>query len=220
MEIENPPYEFLKSERAKKYFADMDFALRQGQHIQNFGNNMKVWDFINDYYDKGLTKYYEELFGVYLRKDQNERDIYFYLEFPEDSKGKFGYERTYTLEDRHVIFAILLLNIYKDKFFEAKEVHCEDLEYYIEESENKELWQKLLYGEVKHNYTPNEKDEVKRKIERIINSFERLGWIRWMNQDKLHFEIMPSIDRVAKLYTSEINNVELITEYLENNLSA
>jgi chromosome condensin MukBEF MukE localization factor len=212
-------YEFLNTERAKKYFADVDFALRSGRHIQNFGNDFKLWDFINDYFDKGLAKYYLELLGMVLKKEFNEREAYFFLDFPEDgSKGKFGYDRTYALDDRLIIFAILLLNLYKEKFFENKEVKWNELLYIIEEGENKDLWQKLLYGENKRNFTPAEKEEVKRKIERTLQVCERLGWIRWLNYDDLHFEIMPSIDRIAKLYANEINNVEVLTEYLDNNL--
>jgi chromosome condensin MukBEF MukE localization factor len=215
----NFTYEFLSTERARKHFADTDFALRSGKHIQNFGNDFKLWDFVNDYYDKGLSKYYMELLGMVLKKEFNEREAYFFLDFPEEgSKGKFGYDRTYALDDRLVIFAILLLNLYKEKFFENKEVKWDELLYITEEGENKDLWQKLLFGENKRNFTPTEKEEVRRKIERTLQICDRMGWIRWLSYEDLHFEIMPSIDRIAKLYQTEINNVELLTEYLENNL--
>lgn len=217
----NYSYDFLNTERARKYFADTDFALRSGRHIQNFGNDFKLWDFINDYFDKGLARYYSELFEMTLRKEYNDRDAYFFLDFPEESsKGKFGYERTYALDDRVIIFSILLLNLYKEKFFENKEVKWDELLYIIEEGENKELWQKLLYGDVKRNYTPQEKEEVRKRIERTLQICERMGWIRWVNYEELHFEIMPSIDRIAKLYANEINNVELLTEYIDNSLTA
>lgn len=212
-------YEFLNTERAKKYFADADFALRSGRHIQNFGSDFKLWDFINDFYDKGLSKYYLELLGMVLKKEFNEREAYFFLDFPEDgNKGKFGYDRTYPLDDRLIIFSILLLNLHKEKFFENKEIKWDELLYIIEEGENKDLWQKLLYGDSKRNYTPAEKEEVRRKIERTLQICERMGWIRWLSYEELHFEIMPSIDRIAKLYQTEINNVELLEDYLENNL--
>lgn len=215
----NYNYEFLSTERARKHFADTDFALRSGKHIQNYGSDFKLWDFVNDYYEKGLAKYYMELLGMVLKKEFNEREAYFFLDFPEEgSKGKFGYDRTYSLDDRLVIFAILLLNLYKEKFFENKEVKWDELLYITEEGENKDLWQKLLFGENKRNFTPTEKDEVRRKIERTLQICERMGWIRWVSYEDLHFEIMPSIDRIAKLYQTEINNVELLTEYLENNL--
>ena len=215
----NYSYEFLSSERARKHFADTDFALRSGRHIQNFGNDFKLWDFVNDFYEKGLAKYYMELLGMVLKKEFNERESYFFLDFSEEgNKGKFGYDRTYALDDRLVIFAILLLNLYKEKFFENKEVKWDELLYITEEGENKDLWQKLLFGENKRNFTPSEKEEVRRKIERTLQTCERMGWIRWISYEDLHFEIMPSIDRIAKLYQTEINNVELLTEYLDNNL--
>lgn len=91
----------------------------------------------------------------------------------------------------------------------------EELEYLIEESEQKEHWQKLLYGDVRRNYTPNEKNEVKKKIRRSVSWFEKLGWTRWIDQEKIHFEILPGIDRLAKLYSREINHVDVILEYLE-----
>ena len=94
----------------------------------------------------------------------------------------------------------------------------DELLYITEEGENKDLWQKLLFGENKRNFTPQEKEDVRRKIERTLQTFERMGWIRWISYEALHFEIMPSIDRIAKLYHAEINNVELLTEYLDNNL--
>lgn len=212
-------YEFLSTERARKHFADTDFALRSGKHIQNFGSDFKLWDFVNDFYEKGLSRYYMELLGMVLKKEFNDREAYFFLDFPEDgNKGKFGYDRTYSLDDRLVIFAILLLNLYKEKFFENKEVKWDELLYITEEGENKDLWQKLLFGENKRNFTPSEKEEVRRKIERTLQTCERMGWIRWISYEELHFEIMPSIDRIAKLYQTEINNVELLTEYLENNI--
>ena len=215
----NYNYEFLNTERARKHFADTDFALRSGKHIQNFGSDFKLFDFVNDYFDKGLSRYYLELLGMVLKKEFNDREGYFFLDFPEDgNKGKFGYDRTYALDDRLVIFAILLLNLYKEKFFENKEVKWDELLYITEEGENKDLWQKLLFGENKRNFTPAEKDDVRRKIERTLQVCERMGWIRWISYEELHFEIMPSIDRIAKLYQTEINNVELLTEYLENNL--
>ena len=75
-----------------------------------------------------------------------------------------------------------------------------------------------MYGEVKRNYTPNEKDEVKRKAENILNLFDKLGWIQWINSENIHFEIMPSIDRIGKLYAHEIANVELMSEYVQEQI--
>lgn len=218
METQNPTLGFLESESAARYFADLDFALKQGRHIQNAGVTAKLWDYVNDHYEI-LYRYYEYLFGVFLRKESNERDTYFYLDLPEYGSGKFNNERHKDLDAKHVILSILLLNIYKERYFEKKEIKWPDLEQYIDEGESKELWQKLLYGEVKRNYTPNEKEEMRHKLERIVYDLEKLGWVEWQDRENFVFEIMPSIDRIARLYSDEITNVELMSEYIHEQLS-
>lgn len=213
METENSTFEFLTRESAVKFFAETDFTLKQGRHIQQYGGDSKLFDYLYDNYED-VAKYYEQLFGVHLRKENNERDEYFYLDFPEDGHGRFVKDRYKELEPRHVIFGILLLNVYKERTFEKKEMKWENLEQMFDESESRELWQKLLYGEVKRNYTPHEKDEVKRRVEHTLNFFDKLGWIQWIDPSNIHFEIMPSIDRIGKLYANEIANVELMSEYI------
>ena len=213
MELENTAFEFLTREAATKFFAETDFTLKQGRHIQQYGADGKLFDYLYDNYTE-MARYYEHLFGVFLRKESNDREEYFFLDFPEDGHGRFVKDRYKEMDAKHVIFGILLLNVYKEKMFEKKEIKWENLEQIFDESESRELWQKLLFGEVKRNYTPNEKEEVKRKVEHTLNLFDRLGWIQWVDPANLHFEIMPSIDRIAKLYTNEITNVELMSEYI------
>lgn len=217
MENENSAFGFLELESSAKHFADTDFALRQGRHIQHSGSDAKLWDYISDHYSD-LASYYLHLFGVRLRKETNDREVYYFLDFPEEGRGKFTRERSRELDAKHVIFGILLLNIYKEKFFEEKEMTWNDLEQIINESEHRELWQKLIYGEARKNYTPNEKEEGRRKVERILIDFDRMGWINWIDQEKMHFVIEPSIDRIARLYANEINNVELMSEYIHEQL--
>lgn len=217
MENESSNYPFLNSDLAKKYFADSDFALKQGRHIQDFGNDHKYFVFIDEYYDKGLQTYYETFFQVKLRREEADRERYYFLDFPEDTRGKLGKDnRSKELEDDRLIFGILLLNIYKEKFFEKKEVRWQELAQIFKEGEHKELWQRLLYGKVKPNYSPGEETEMKNKVLKILKSFDDLGWIYFINQDELHFEILTSIDRIAKLYGDIINNVENLQAYFSN----
>lgn len=217
MENENSNYPFLNSDLAKKYFADSDFALKQGRHIQDFGNDHKYFVFIDEYYDKGLQTYYETFFQVKLRREEADRERYYFLDFHEDTRGKLGKDnRSKELEDDRLIFGILLLNIYKEKFFEKKEVRWQELEQIFKEGEHKELWQQLLYGKVKPNYSPVEETEMKNKVLKILKSFDDLGWIYFINQEELHFEILTSIDRISKLYGDIINNVENLQAYFSN----
>ena len=217
MENENSIHPFLNSELARKYFANTDFALKQGRHIQDYGNDHKLFVFVDEYYDKGLQTYYENFFGMKLKREEADRYRYYFLHFPEDSKGKFGVEnRSKELEDDRLIFGILLLNLYKEKFFEKKEILWQELEQIFKEGEHKELWQQLLYGKLKPNYSPGEEAEVKNKIAKILKNFEDLGWVCFINQEEIHFEILTSIDRISKLYGDIINDVENLKAYFTN----
>lgn len=217
MENANSSFPFLNTEQAKKYFADADIALKQGRHLQDFGNDIRMFSFVDEYFEKGLEEYYKKFFGMNLVRDSNDNEKFYYLDFPEDGKGRLGREnRSKELEDEKIIFGILLLNLYKEKFFEQKEFLWQELEQTFKESEHKELWQGILYGKIKPNYTPKEELDVKDKVRKILIDFEKLGWIFFKNQEEIHFEILPSIERLSKLYEDVINNVESIEEYLSN----
>jgi len=215
MENENKSFEFLENESSKKYFADLDFALREGRHIQNSNSDYKLWEYIEDNYDK-LSNYYNSLFGIKLMRENNDQQYYYYLEFYEESKGKFSNNRSKEIQADRVIFAILLLNLYKEKFFEDKNLNWIDLENIIFSSNQKDLWQKLFFKEgVKRNYTPQQIENLKESITKILKDFEKLGWIEWIDKQEISFNIMPSIDRIAKLYKNEIREIETISNYLD-----
>lgn len=211
MENENKTFDFLDTESSQRYFADADFALKSGRHIQYYNSDTKIWEFISDYFEP-LQNYYEWLFGIYLKDDYNDNDRYFYLDFPDEGKGKLGKDRSKQLDDSQVIFGILLLNFYKEKYFEKKEIKWEELEQLFDESEQKEYWQLLFYG--KKEATPKEIEKRKSDVVRIINQFDDLGWIAWIDKNEFVFEILPSINRIGKLYFNEIQNIEMIKEYL------
>ena len=217
MENANTEYQFLNSENAIRYFADADIALKQGRHIQNYGNETNIFYFIDEYFEKGLEDYYANLWGMNLTKDSYDNERFYYLDFPEGSRAKFGKDNRYKeLEGEKVIFAILLLNLYNEKFFEEKEFSWQELEQIFKESENKTLWKKLLFGKDKEGYTPTEERTIKDKVRRILGDFEKLGWIIIENEEEMQFKILPSIARIHKLYADVINNVETIEKYLNN----
>lgn len=211
MEYENQAFDFLDTEAAQKYFADTDYALKSGRHIQCYGNDVKMWEFINDYFEP-LKNYYEWLYSVILKDDFNDTEKYYYIDFFEDGKGKLGKDRTKYLDDRHVIFGILLLNMYKEKYFEKKEFKWEELERVFDESEQKDYWTMLFFG--KKEATPNEIEKRKDEVRKTLTFFNDIAWIEWIDRNEVSFEVLPSIDRIAKLYSSEIDNIEKLNEFL------
>lgn len=215
MENEDFTYSFLTSEQAIKYFADVDYNLKNGRHIQDFGTDHKLFSYLEEFYDKGLKEYYADLFGMLLVCEDADQERYYYLDFPENGKGKLGREnRSKELEDSHLIFAILLLNLYKEKFFEKKEIKWAELEQVFKESEHKDIWQTWLYVKVKNNYSPNEETAAINKIIKILKSFEDLGWVNIINTEPMHFEILPAINRISHMYREIIEDVDNIKQYL------
>lgn len=217
MENAGTEYQFLDSEEAMKYFADADIALKQGRHIQNYGSDTNIFYFIDDFFDKGLKEYYSDFWWMNLVRDSNDNEQYYYLDFPEGSRAKFGKENRFKeLESDRIIFAVLLLNWYNDKFFEEKKFSWKELEQTFKESETKSLWKTLLFGKNKENYTPTEEQAVKEKVKRILTDFEKLGWIIIEDDSEMSFEIMPSIARISRLYSDVIGDLESIETFLNN----
>lgn len=214
MENDNQSFAFLATESSKKFFAEADLALKSGRHIQ-MATDIKLWEFIGDNF-QSLQYYYDTLYDVLLTEAFNDREKYYYLEFKEDSRGKLG-KSSRELDDKYLIFGILLLNIFKEKFFEKKEVKWEELEQLFDESEHKEYWQKLFYG--KNHPTVTEVEDRKQKVRGLVTEFERIGWTVWLDKDEIIFEIMPSIDRLQRLYANEINNIERLEDYIDEQLS-
>ena len=68
MENENENYKFLNSDRERKIFADADIYLKQGKHLQDYGNDSRLFSFVDEYYELGLKEYYLHFFQMNLVK--------------------------------------------------------------------------------------------------------------------------------------------------------
>jgi hypothetical protein len=213
MENEHKTFEFLSTDSSQKYFAESDFALRQGRHIQNFGSDGKLFDYIDGYFDEGLAEYYRLLFGVVLKRELNTytNEKYYFLDFNEEDKGKFGQNRSKELDLWQLIFGLLLINFFYEKYFESSQtVTKEELDKVIYEGPNNIFWKKHLFGEYKENYTPKERLEADAKILKTIREFERMGWVNRSDKKEFDFDVLPAIDRLVKMYKSEIENIDKI----------
>ncbi len=217
MEIENIKkdnlseldFSFLTKESSQKYFAETDFALRQGRHIQNIDTDKQIYSYINDYFEE-LKSYYQYLFSMVLKDDIFDTMKYYYLDFEEEGYGKFGNQRTKTINDRYLLIGILLLNLYNQKHFEIKRTNWNELLEIVSEKEKKDLWLKLLFPDVRESQTPKEWNRVKTIFKNAIDEFENLGWIKYIDKQEIEFEINPSIHRIIKLYPTEIENINLL----------
>lgn len=212
MEHENIPQEgqfaFLNIARVKRYFADLNIDLLQGKHIM--ADDYNSFQLVREYFDE-LKYYYSELYQLNLiRIKRGDNTYYFYLDFPDENKGKlYSSSRHKELSQQQIIIGIILINMYYDRYFEyPKEIFWENIRYEIEQSEFKELYKKLLWGEVRDYYTDKEWERVQDLFRRTISNFTQLGWLTKLSKgkDDIHFELKESIHRFAELYKSEIED--------------
>lgn len=116
MENANKKYSFLETDEAESLFADIDFALKSGQHVQNFPHQTDLFNFLEKYEDE-LRAYYKNLFKVALIGKGTDYTRYFYLELDDESRGIVK-TRSKKLSPEHTLMGVLLLKIHRiDKYF-------------------------------------------------------------------------------------------------------
>ncbi len=204
-------FSFLAKESSQKYFAETDFALKQGKHIQNIDIDKYIYTYIESYFDE-LKLYYQFLFVMVLKEDFFDTHKFYYLDFEEEGYGKFSNKRTKTINDRYLLIGILLLNLYNEKHFEVKRTDWNEISEIITEKEKKDLWLKLLFPDVRNSQTGTEWKRVRNIFNNTIDEFAELGWVKIINKQNLEFEINPSIYRIVKLYPTEIENINLLNQ--------
>ena len=113
---ENVGYAFLTTQEAISIFADVDYALKSGKHIQKCPSQGKQFAFVGKYYDK-LKSYYDNLFDIHLNRE-GEGDLeYFFIDFFKDGngyyqRGNIPVENREYLAESHLIIAFLLIRMY------------------------------------------------------------------------------------------------------------
>src|SRR5690348_11839246 len=68
-------------------FADTDFQLRSGMHIQEHVSQTKNFRFIEDNFPE-LYKFYERVYGIKLCSYSTNIGKFYYLDYFEEQKGK------------------------------------------------------------------------------------------------------------------------------------
>ena len=81
----NNRFDFLEAPEGKELFARIDFALKDGMHIQN-RTKQSEWYYYLCQYEDTLKQYYQDFFGLSLESGDGGFGKYFYLNFEQDGK--------------------------------------------------------------------------------------------------------------------------------------
>lgn len=208
------PFSFLSESLAQEHFADLNIELLRGKHVQS--DQYYLFQLLTQFL-KELKYYYLNLYGLELAEGIAGERRFYYLDFPEEGRGKLNNNsRSKELTVAQTIYGLMLLNMFYDRYFEhPKEIRFEDIEYEVMQGENSALYKKLLFGEDRETYTTPEWTNPIKSIKNVIRDFEKLGWVqRLSNKDgeEIHFIIKQPILRFQELYEKEIEEFEAFVE--------
>lgn len=211
MENANKKYSFLETDEAESLFADIDFVLKSGQHVQNFPHQTDLFNFLEKYEDE-LRMYYKNLFKVSLIGKGSDYTRYFYLELDDESRGIVK-SRSKKLSPEHTLMGILLLKIHRiDKYF-VNDIYVPDFIQLLKSNEeHKRFIYDLFAKRREKEATEIDENTIDDWVRNSLREFERLGWIHFDLRNKELFEIMPSIERLFTMYSYEIHHIDRLID--------
>jgi hypothetical protein len=208
----NPNFAFLNFRDVQAHFADLNIALLGGRHIQT--GEGYYFTLVNSY-PADFKHFYQTLYGLDLKQGRAENIDYYYLDFPEESNGRLNTtDRFREMTPWEMLFALMLLNMYYDRFFEqSKELSWQVVRKEIEEGELAPLYRKAFINSAsRETFSDQEIKNVFDHFKRVLRTFDRWGWVKIIQAEDADgdvvFLIRESIDRFGKLYNYEISEFD------------
>lgn len=195
-------YAFLTTPEAKHLFGKLDYALKDGLHVQE-KQNANFYFFVTDNH-VGLSAYYRDLFDVELQGSVNGQDRYFYLDFIEaNSRGSIVADHRYFLASEYIIVALLLYKV----IFNDLQIELDSVKRFQKMlREEYEDLKPLIYEKLAQvtRKKPSEIDDEKLNsiISAAMRELSRIGWILLEND---YFETLPAFGRLTLVYGNPIN---------------
>lgn len=214
-------YSFLESPDSVDTFSDMDNALKNGQHIQNYPHEADLFHFLEKF-EEEIRYYYKNLFKVNLMCKGTDYDRYYYLDMDEESRGILK-SKSKKLTPEYTLMGILLLKIHRiDKYFGSSEIPVVEFIKAIKQNDEfKDDVYRLFARRKEKESTEIDENTIDEWIKNSLREFERLGWIHFDRTvgNKETFEILPSIDRLFTMYSYEIHNIDRLVEEANNDFA-
>lgn len=212
-------YSFLAMRDVQAHFADLNIALLAGRHIQTGeGYNFTL---VSSYPEE-LKFFYRSLYGLELKEARVENIDYYYLDFPDEGKGKLNSsDRFREMTAWEIIIALMLLNMYYDRFFEqTKTITWSAVQKEITEGNLSGSYKKAFFNNnIRDFYSDHEWKVLSDTFKRVLRNFDRWGWVKLLPAEEIDgdlvFVIRESIDRFAKLYQYEISQFDNFVDQIK-----
>lgn len=200
---------FFLSPDAEEIFAELDYTLKNGVHIQRTQEGL--FDFVSENITS-LSVFYEKYYKLNLSHFGEGRDKVFFLDFFKQTRNnREGLQGQYEfLDNQYVLVGFLLFKIqFIDKNLELSSV--KELKKMIRQIDYSGLKSDILRTLALSNRIKSQEGDdhkIDIVVEKALNEFKQLGWIN-LNDD--FFETLPAFHRIHYVYGDEIN------KYFENN---
>lgn len=187
-------------------FANTDFQLRSGMHIQDYKTQSRNFHFIEDNFPE-LLSFYERMYQAKLSFYQSINGKFYYLDYIDEVKSKLSKE---SLKPKHTLFAIFLYMLHRvEKRFSITLSKQELVEVLNTHHKIKPHIHRLFLGAEKEDTSPTQ-NTLYRWVNECLRELEKLGWVETLEEDTEQFEILPAFERIALIYADAINNIEEI----------
>lgn len=187
-------------------FADTDYQLRSGMHIQDYKSQSRNYLFIEDNFPE-LYSFYERLYQSKLCFYQSINGKFYYLDNFEEQKSKLKRE---SLKPKQTLFAIFLYTLHRiEKRFSTTLSKQELVEVLNTHHKIKPHIHRLFLGAEKEDTTLTQ-TTLYRWVNDSLKELEKLGWVHILEEDSEQFDLLPAFERIALIYQESINNIEEI----------
>ncbi len=201
-------YDFLDCNQGKQLFAALDFALKDGVHIQDYGKQRDLYLYLHRYYPT-LRLYYHEFWGLRLEDGGTDSDKYYYLRFNPDVKNGIPQNHKHLMSKENIIIGLLLYKVhYIDYNIDLNSLSKFQKIIRLDYPDLKPGIVRILAKAKKEKATKLNDDKIDASIKSALDEFNKLKWISM--EDDGTFEILPSFHRLAREFASYINNIDEI----------
>jgi len=196
---------FLNTKDSREFFAELDYLLKDGVHIQNYGEQVKYYAYIKSNYEE-LADYYKTLFKVDFRIGGADAQKYYYLDFLSGNRGKIADKHRHLMRNEFVIIGFIIYKIfYIDREIDLNSVQKLKEKIRIDFEEYKEGIYRLI-AKSKNINPGNVNDEsVDTSIQSALQEFKKIGWITMEKDD---FDLLPAFERLITVYEDYIQNID------------
>tara|TARA_R110002050_G_scaffold184053_1_gene317486 strand:+ start:2290 stop:2970 length:681 start_codon:yes stop_codon:yes gene_type:complete len=206
-EIGNP-YDFLDCNQGKQLFAVLDFALKDGVHIQDYGKQKDLFLYLR-HFSSTLKLYYREFWGLELEEGGTDSKEYYYLRICPDVKNGIPPNHKHVMSKENIIIGLLLYKVYFiDCNIELNSINKFQKIIRLDYPDLKPGIVRTLAKTKKEKATKWNDDKIDASIKSALDEFHKIKWIS-MEDDGI-FEILPSFHRLTREFASYINNIDEI----------